>query len=123
MVFLGTTKLKLERKTGKKTFTTPWGTYEYIRMPFRLLNAGSTFQRAMDQAFSDIIGKIIAIYQDDLTVFSKERGNHVKHLGKIFDRCYKFGIYLNPKKSTFGIDEGKLPGHIVSKDEIRIDPK
>ena len=56
----------------KTTFTTPWGTFEYIRMPFGLLNAGSTFQRAMDQAFDDLIGKIIAIYQDDLTVFSKE---------------------------------------------------
>ena len=32
----------------KTTFTTPWGTFEYIRMPFILLNAGSTFQRAMD---------------------------------------------------------------------------
>ena len=87
-------------------------------MPFGLLNAGSTFQRAMDQAFSDLIRKIIAIYQDDLTVFSKERGDHVKHLRKIFDRCRKFGISLNPKKSTFGIDEGKLLRHIVSKDGI-----
>ena len=118
MVFLGTTKLKLERKTGKKTFTTPWGTYEHIQTPFVLLNAGSRFQRAMDQTFSDLIGKIIAIYQDDLTVFSKERGDHVKHLRKTFDRCRKFGISLNPKKSTFGIDEGKLLGHIVSKDGI-----
>ena len=65
----------------KITFTTPWGTYEYIRIPFGLLNAGFPFQIAMDQAFSDLIGNIIAIYQDDLTDFSKERSDHKEHLG------------------------------------------
>ena len=92
-------------------------------MPFGLLNVNSTFQRAMDQACNDLIGKIITIYQDDLTFFSKERDDHVKHLKKVFDRCRKFGISLNPKVSTFGIDEGKLLGHIVSKEGIRIDPE
>ena len=85
-------------------------------MPFGLLNVGSTFQRAMNQAIIDLIGKIIVIYQDDLTDFSKERGDHVGHLRKLFDRCRKFIISLNPKKSTFGIDEGKLLGYVVSKD-------
>ena len=56
----------------KTTFTSPWGTFEYLRMPFGLLNAGATFQRAMDYAFNDLIGKIIEIYQDDLIVFSKK---------------------------------------------------
>jgi len=55
----------------KTTFTTPWGTFEYIRMPFGLTNAGATFQRAMDYAFKGLIGKIIEIYQDDLTVSPK----------------------------------------------------
>ena len=92
-------------------------------MRFGLLNVGSTFQRAMDQDFNDLIGNIIAIYQDDLTDFSKERDDHVKHLKRVFERCRKFGISLNPKKSTFGIDEGNLLGHIVSKEAIRLDPK
>ena len=122
--FSGYNQVQIRKEDrGKITFTTPSETYEYIRMPFGLLNVGSTFQRAMDQAFSDLIGKIIAIYQDDLTVFSKERGDHVKHLRKILDRCRKFVISLNPKKSTFGIDEVKLLGHIFSKDGIRIDPE
>lgn len=108
---------------SKTTFTTPWGTFQYLRMPFGLLNAGSTFQRAMDFAFRDLIGKIIEIYQDDLTVFSKERSDHVKHLRSIFERCRKYGISLNPKKSVFGVDRGKLLGHIVSKEGIKIDPE
>ena len=86
--FSGYNQVQIRKENrGKTTFTTPQGTYEYIRMPFGLLNAGSTFQRAMDQAFSDLIGKIIAIYQNDLTIFSKERSDHVKHLQKFFYRC------------------------------------
>jgi hypothetical protein len=69
-----------------------------------------------------LIGKIIEIYQDDLTVVSKERNAHIQHLRKVFERCRKYGISLNPKKSIFGIDKGKLLGHVVSKDGISVDP-
>ena len=105
----------------KTTFTTPWGTFEYLRMPFGLTNDGATFQRAMDFAFKGLIGKIIEIYQDDLTVFAKERSDHVKHLKKVFERYRKYGISLNPAESIFCIDEGKLLGHIISKDVVKID--
>ena len=73
-----------EEDRHKTTFTTPWGAFEYLRMPFGLTNAGATFQRAMDYAFKELIGKIIEIYQDDLTIFSKERSSHVGHLRQIF---------------------------------------
>ena len=87
------------------------------------MNAGATFQRAMDYAFNELIRKIIDIYQDDLTVFSKERSDHIGHLRKVFERCRKFGFSLNPAKSVFGINEGKLLGHIISKDGVKIDPE
>ena len=64
----------------KSTFTTPWGTCKFLRIPFGLLNVGATFQRAMDFSFQELIGKIIKIYQDDLTIFLKERSNHISHL-------------------------------------------
>ena len=51
-------------------FTTKWGTFAYRRMPFGLINAGATFQRAMDYAFRDLVKKCIIIYMDDLIVFS-----------------------------------------------------
>ena len=54
----------------KTTFRTPWGTYAYRKMPFGLINAGATFQRAMDIAFRGLIGKFVVIYLDDVTVFS-----------------------------------------------------
>jgi putative transposase len=71
------------------TFTTPWGTFMYLRMPFSLMNFRSTFQREMDFDFKVMIKKIIEIYQDDLTVVSKERNAQTSYLRTIFERCRK----------------------------------
>jgi hypothetical protein len=49
-------------------------------MPFGLSNVGATFQRAMDYPFRGLIGKLIEIYQDDLTIFSKDGKIHINHL-------------------------------------------
>ena len=54
-------------------------------------------------------------------MFSKERSNHVGHLRQIFEHCRKYGISLNPVKSVLGIEEGKLLGHIINKDEVKVD--
>ncbi|KAH9291168.1 hypothetical protein KI387_043635, partial [Taxus chinensis] len=106
----------------KTTFTTKWGTYAYKRMPFGLSNAGATFQRAMDMAFRSLLNKCILVYLDDVTVFSKNSDEHLMHLRQTFQICRQFGISLNPKKSIFSVHEGKLLGHIVSKQGLAIDP-
>lgn len=107
----------------KTTFTTPRGTFMYAKMPFGLMNAGATFQRAMDVAFVGERNKFIVIYLDDIIVFSNSDSEHIQHLRQAFKKCRKFGISLNPKKSHFLMDEGKLLGHIVSSAGIRIDPE
>lgn len=105
----------------KTTFTTKWGTYTYQKMPFSLINAGATFQRAMDIAFKGLVNKSIVIYLYDITAYSKKRSNHLRDLKQIFQRCLRYGISLNPKKSFFTLSEGKLLGFIVSKSGIHID--
>ena len=82
----------------KTTFRTPWGTYAYRKMPFGLINAGATFQRARDIAFRGLINHSVVVYLDDVTVNSKHRPDHINHLRKVFERCRKFGLSLNPKK-------------------------
>eukprot|EP00253_Pinus_taeda_P026975 PITA_26975 len=106
----------------KTTFTMPWETFKYVKIPFGLKNARATFQQAMDIAFAQEIHDFIVIYLDDLTVFSKSDQQHLDHLRQVFLTCRKYGISLNPKKSLFGLEEGKLLGHIISKDSIKIDP-
>ena len=61
------------------------------------------------------------MYMDEITVYSKYDRDHIKHLEKVFFKCRKFGISLNPKKSKFSMQDGKLLGHIISKDGIKID--
>lgn len=98
----------------KTAFTTPWGTFMYVKMPFRLMNVGATFQRDMDIDFSKDIGYFIVIYLDEITVYSKTNEEHLIHLRKVFEKCRKYGLSLNPKKTFFGLQEGKLLGHIIS---------
>jgi hypothetical protein len=122
--FSGYNQVLLKREDQlKTTFTTPWGTFMYLRMLFGLMNYGATFQRKIHFAFRDIIQKIIEIYQDDLTVVSKDRKDHLSHLRIVFERCRKYGISLNPKNYIFGTDEGKLLGRIALKGGISIDPE
>jgi hypothetical protein len=63
------------------------------------------------------------VYLDDVTIFSRDRKDHIAHLRKVFNRCRRYGISLNPKKFFFVVDEGKLLGFIVSKHGIRIEPE
>lgn len=104
----------------KTTFRTKWETYAYQKRPFGLINAGATFQREMDIAFNGLINKSVVVYLDDIVVFYKKRENNLHDLKQIFECCKRYGISLNPKKSFFSLDQGKLLGFIVSKDGIYI---
>jgi hypothetical protein len=70
----------------------------------------------MDIKFVEEKDKFIMIYLDDIKVFSDSDEQHVEHLKKVFQKCRKFDIYLNPKKSNFRMQEGKLFRHIISKE-------
>ena len=105
----------------KMTFQTKWGTYAYDKMPFGLINAGATFQRAMDNAFIGLINKFIVVYLNDIMVYSKNQEDHVSHLKAIFERCQWYEISLNPKKSIFAMGEGSLLRSIISHEGINID--
>jgi hypothetical protein len=115
--------LVLEEDRLKTTFQTKWGTFAYKHMPFGLINVGETFQRVMDVDFLGLTNRYVVVYLDDITVYSKNSEEHIQHLTQIFERCQKYDISLNPKKTIFGVKEGKLLGHIISQVGIHIDPE
>ena len=84
----------------------------YAKIPFGLMNVGATFQREIEITFSE---------EKEKFVVSKTDQDHLQHLKRVFLNCRRFGISLNPKKSNFSMEEGKLLGHIISKKGIRID--
>ena len=70
--FSDNNQIKVKRKDKyKTTFITHWGTFSYECMPFVLVNAGAPFQRDMQIAFDNLISKIIQIYLNELTTYSK----------------------------------------------------
>jgi len=69
------------------------------------------------------MNRFLVDYMDDITMYSYYRRDHIYHQRQIYERCRRYGISLNPHKSTFVATEGKLLGHILSKDGIVIDPE
>jgi hypothetical protein len=94
----------------------------YAKIPFGLRNVGETFQRSMDIAFIGERDQFVVIYLDDIPVFSRSDKENCCHLKKVFLKCRRFGLSLNPQNSMFSMKEGKLLGHIVSVEGVRIDP-
>ena len=83
--YLGYNQILVHEKDQDKTaFTTPWGTFQYAKMPFGLKNAGATFQRAMDISFANEKDVFLVIYLDDLTVFSGSDDKNLHHLRVFF---------------------------------------
>jgi hypothetical protein len=75
----------------------------------------------MDIAFSSLINQSFVVYVDDVTIFSKNKKDHLSHLRVVLEQCCKFDISLNPKKSVFAVEQGKLFGFMVSKYGMIID--
>ena len=94
------------------------GFYECKRMPFGLMNAPATFQRAMEECMGDLNLKICLIYLDDLICYSKSIGEHLDRLRQVFERLRISGLKLKPEKCKFFQSEITYLGHRVSKDGI-----
>lgn len=89
----------------KTAFTTPWGTFIYIVMPFGLCNAPSAFQRAMTHAFSDLLHTSMTVFIDDFSTQSS-RAAHLDSVRESFKWCRRTGIALNPDKIFLAVRRG-----------------
>ncbi|RDY14301.1 Retrovirus-related Pol polyprotein from transposon 17.6, partial [Mucuna pruriens] len=87
----------------KTTFTCPFGTFAYSRMPFGLCNALSTFQRL------------------DFTVYANSFDACLENLSKVLKRCIDTNLVLNFEKCHFMVTEGIVLGHLVSNRGIEVD--
>ncbi|KAM5555299.1 hypothetical protein ABKV19_023282, partial [Rosa sericea] len=105
----------------KTTFTCPFGTFAYRRMPFGLCNAPGTFQRCMLAIFSDYIEKIIEVFMDDFSVFGMSFDDCLHNLDLILKRCIETNLVLNWEKCHFMVTQGIVLGHIVSARGIEVD--
>lgn len=106
----------------KTTFTCPYRTFAYKRMPFGLCNAPATFQRCMMAIFSDLIVECIKIFMDDFSVFGSSFDNCLHNLNLVLKRCRDTNLVLNWEKCQFMVQECIILGHKVSTKGIEVDP-
>jgi hypothetical protein len=96
----------------KTAIITPFGLFEYTRMPFGLRNSGQSFQRMMDRVVAGLEG--VFCYLDDILVASSDPESHRRHLQALLARLREFGLVLNLKKCVFGQSAVEFLGHSVS---------
>ena len=105
----------------KTTFTCPFGTFAYKRMPFGLCNAPATFQRCMLSIFSDMVGHFLEVFMDDFSVFGCSFDECLNHLQLVLTRCEEKNLVLNWEKCHFMVQKGIVLGHIISSNGIEVD--
>ena len=105
----------------KTTFTCPYGTFAFRRMPFGLCNAPGTFQRCMMAIFSYMVEKTIEIFMDDFSVLGHSFDNCLKNLRSVLIRCKETNLVINWEKCHFMVQEGIVLGHRISARGIEVD--
>ncbi|KAG9458288.1 hypothetical protein H6P81_002796 [Aristolochia fimbriata] len=105
----------------KTTFTCPYGTLAYRRMPFGLCNAPTTFQRCMMALFHDMIDKMMEIFMDDFTLYGLTFETCLQHLELVLEICEEKKLFLNWEKCHFMVRKGIVLGHKISEKGIEVD--
>jgi len=96
-IFSGYNKVLIAEPNQLNTmFQTKWGMYAYRIIPFGFINARANFQREIYLDFKGLIGESVVVYLNDVTIYSKKREDHPKHLMQIFEWMFSF---LGPPKS------------------------
>ncbi|GLJ33314.1 hypothetical protein SUGI_0670230 [Cryptomeria japonica] len=102
-------------------FSTPWGQYEWLVMPFGIKQAPNIFQRRMDEIFSDLYD-FCCVYIDDILVFSNDEKSHLQHLFLVAEKIIRHGLILGSKKVFFNKDKIDFLGHTFEKGNIQMQP-
>src|SRR3954447_8563083 len=76
----------------------------------------------MNDLFRDLIGKVLYVYIDDITIYTKTFEEHMEVLEEVLRRIRKHKMYIKPKKCTIATEEVHLLGHIINKEGIKTDP-
>ncbi|KAG7669555.1 hypothetical protein KSW81_007707 [Nannochloris sp. 'desiccata'] len=104
----------------KTAFTTTFGLYEFLVMPFGLSNAPATFSRLMMEIFKDYLYDFVLVYLDDILIFSKDEEEHEKHVRLVLDRLKEHNLIAKLSKCSFFQAEVEYLGFVVSGNGVKM---
>lgn len=110
-----------EADSSKNAFRTPFGLFEWNRMPFGLCNAPSIFQRLMQRIFGDKQCQPLLIFLVHIVVFSSSVEEHLQRLEALLERLQKEGLKVKLAKCGFFKQEVSYLGHIISDQGVATD--
>lgn len=107
---------------AKTAFSTPYGHYEYVRMPFGLKNAPSTFQRLMNYVLRNYNNRICIVYMDDILIFSSSIEEHTKNIRTIFSVLRRANLKIQVDKCNFMKKETDYLGYVLTENGVQPNP-
>ncbi|GKC33643.1 putative nucleotidyltransferase, ribonuclease H [Tanacetum coccineum] len=111
-----------EQDISKTAFRTRYGHYEFLVMPFGLTNAPAVFMDLMNRIFHEYLDKFVIVFIDDILVYSKSEEEHERHLRIVLEILRQKKLYAKFSKCEFWLQQVAFLGHIVSADDIIMDP-
>jgi hypothetical protein len=112
-----------EEKIPKTSFRTHEGHYDFLVYPFGLCNYPSTFQSLMNHVFRNFLHHFVLVFFDDILIYRKTWITHLSHVDQVLHLLSQHHLFLKQSKCAFGASEVEYLGHLVGKDDVRVDPK
>nr|XP_034195346.1 uncharacterized protein LOC117611508 [Osmia lignaria] len=106
----------------KTAFSTPFGHFEFNRMPFGLKNAAATFQRLMNNVLDGLQGLELFVFIDDIVIYASSLQEHETKVNRMMAKLREANLCLQPDKCQFLKKEVAYLGHIITEDGVRPDP-
>ncbi|GKU08385.1 unnamed protein product [Fusarium langsethiae] len=103
-------------------FRTRFGLYKSLVIPFGITGAPATFQRYINSALREHLDMFCTAYLDNILIYSRTRDEHMEHLRLVLQKLREAGLYTNPAKCKFIVEEIKFLSLIVGREGIRMDP-
>ena len=106
----------------KTTFQTRYGHYKFLMMPFGLTNAPAVFMDLMNRVFHEYLDWFVIVFIDDILVYFKSQKEHEEHLRMVLQILRDRRLYAKLKNCEFWLNQVVFLGHVISRDEITVDP-
>ncbi len=105
----------------KTAFVTPTGHYEYLVMPYGLVNAPSVFQDFMHEVLREYLHRFVLVYIDDILIYSRSLAEHRHHVAKVLQHLRQYQLFLKAEKCSFHQSSVQFLGYHIDSGGIRMD--